>query len=330
VPLRLHPKQLQARLYRVNRLFALTALAAGLASAQAPKIGEINFYGLRKVSAEKLLSTLGIHTGDPLPPSKGDLEERLGEAPGVVDARIEAVCCQGPGAALFIGIEERGSPHFNTRGEPAGSAVLPDDVLDAYRSFQSATARGQTVEARRLEESFTAFATDQLELLRDVLRNSSEAEHRAAAAAIAAYVPKKGDIVGDLQYALQDPDETVRANAARALKEIAIQERKGLAPDVKIAPVWLVEMLNSLALGDRLQAMGALVVLTDQPNDAALSLLRERALPALADMARWKTLEYALPAFILLGRAAGVPETDLHNQWEKGDREAVIRKALGK
>jgi hypothetical protein len=314
----------------VHRFFALTALAAGLAFAQAPKIGEINFYGLRKVPVEKLLSTLGIRTGGPLPPSKGDLEERLAEVPGVLDARIEAVCCQGPDAALFIGIEERGSAHFSTRGEPAGSAVLPDDELEAYRNFQSATARAQHAAARRLEEGFTAFATDQAELLRDVLRNSSEAESRAAAAAIAAYVPKKGDIVNDLQYALQDSDETVRANAARALKDIAIQSRKGLVPEVKIAPVWLVEMLNSLALGDRLQAVGALVVLTDQPNPAALDLIRERALPALADMARWKTLEYALPAFMLLGRAAGVPETQLQDQWGKGDREAVLRKALGK
>jgi hypothetical protein len=314
----------------VTRLTALLALAAGLASAQAPKIGEINFYGLRKVSGEKLLSTLAIRPGDPLPPSKGDLEERLGEVAGVLDARIEAVCCQGPGAALFSGIEERGAPHFSTRGEPAGSAVLPDDLLAQYRDYQSATARAQTAEARRLEVRITAFATDQMELLRDVLRTSSEAQHRAAAAAITAYAPEKGGVVSDLQYALQDPDETVRGNAARALKEIAIQSRKGLEPPVKIAPVWLVEMLNSLALGDRLQAVGALVVLTDQPNAPALDLLKERALTALADMARWKTLEYALPAFMLLGRATGVPETDLHDQWEKGDREAVIRKALGR
>lgn len=319
-----------ARLYNVTRLSAFLALAAGLASAQAPKIGEINFYGLRKVSGEKLLSTLAIRSGDTLPPSKGDLEERLGEVSGVLDARIEAVCCQGAGAALFIGIEERGAPHFNTRAEPAGSAVLPDDLLEQYRDYQSALARGQTAEARRLETQITSFATDQLVLVRDVLRTSSEAPHRAAAAAIAAFAPAKAEVVSDLQYGLQDSDETVRANSARALKDLAIQSRKGLVPPLKIAPVWLVEMLNSLALGDRLQAVGTLVVLTDQPNAAALDLMRERALPALADMARWKTLEYALPAFMLLGRAAGVPETDLQNQWQKGDREAVIRKALAK
>ena len=64
-------------------------------------------------------------SGDPLPLSKGDLEERLSEVAGVVDGRIEAVCCEGPSATLFIGVEERGAAHFGTHGAPAGSAGLP-------------------------------------------------------------------------------------------------------------------------------------------------------------------------------------------------------------
>jgi hypothetical protein len=319
-----------ARLNNVTRLFVLCALAASFAGAQSPKIGEINFYGLRKLSGEKILSTLAIHSGDPLPPSKGDLEERLGEVAGVVDARVEAVCCQGPGTALFIGIEERGGPHFNTRGEPAGNATLPDDLLERYHDYLSATARSQTPEARRLEGTFSAFASDQMELLREVLRNSSEPEHRAAAATIAAFASKQAAVVNDLQFALQDPDETVRANAARALRDIAIQARKQSDTGIKIAPVWLVEMLNSLALGDRLQSVQALVVLTDQPNEAALDLVRTRALPALADMARWRTLEYALPAFLLLSRTAGIADEEIQKQWQNGDREAFIRKAVDK
>lgn len=319
-----------ARLTNVTRHIALFALALQLAGAQAPKIGEINFYGLRKLTSDKILATLAIRSGDPLPPSKGDLEERLGEVAGVVDARVEAVCCQGPGTALFIGIEERGGPHFNTRGEPAGNATLPDDLLERYHDYLSATARSQASEARRLEGIFSAFAAEQMELLREVLRNSSEPEHRAAAATISTFAPKQSAVVNDLQFALQDPDDTVRANAARALRDIAIQARKQADPSIKIAPVWLVEMLNSLALGDRLQSVQALVVLTDQPNDAALDLVRTRALPALADMARWKTLEYALPAFLLLGRTAGIGDPEIQDQWQKGDREALIRKAVDK
>ena len=326
----MHPNCGVARLNIVIRFFALLALAASIAAAQAPKIGEINFYGLRKLSAEKLLATLAIHTGDALPPSKGDLEERIGEMAGVVDARVEAVCCQGRDAALFIGIEERGVPHFDTRGVPVGSAVLPDDVLEQYRAFLSASARGQNAEVRRLEGGFKDFVAGNLDLVRDVLRNSSEPDHRAAAAAIITYAPKQSEILNDLQYALQDSEEAVRANAAGSLKAIAIQAFKESQPGFKVAPVWFVEMLNSIVLGDRLQAAQVLVVLTDRPNQAALDLLRERALPALTDMARWKTLEYALPAFLLLGRTAGVPEAELQDRWRKGDRETVIRKAADK
>ena len=312
------------------RLFPLLALTAWLAAAQPPKIGEINFYGLHKLSGDKLLASLALRPGDPLPPSKGDLEERIGEMEGVIDARVEAVCCQGAGTALFIGIEERGAPHFSTRGDPVGSATIPEELVERYRDFVSAKARAQAAELRPIEDAFTTAAKDQLSVLRDTLRNSSEADQRAAATAIIAFAPKKSDIINDLQYALQDPDESVRANAARALKEIAIQARKAGDPSVRIAPVWLIEMLNSLALGDRLQAVQTLVVLTDRPNTAAVDQLRERAIPALSDMARWKTLEYALPAFLLLGRVAGIPEAELQDQWKRGDREPVIRQAAAK
>ena len=75
------------------------------------------------------------------------------------------------------------------------------------------------------------------------------------------------------------------------------------------------------------QAALALVTLTEQRNAATLDLIRERALPALVDMARWKTLGYALPAFLLVGRTAGVPEEELREQWQQGDRETAIEKA---
>src|SRR4051794_35810425 len=111
-----------ARLTYVTRVLCVLVLTAAAAFAQAPKVGEINFYGLRKLPSEKLMAALGFKPGDTLPPSKGDLEERLSEVAGVVDARVEAVCCDGANATLFVGVEERGGPHFDTHGAPAGSA----------------------------------------------------------------------------------------------------------------------------------------------------------------------------------------------------------------
>jgi hypothetical protein len=61
-------------------------------------------------------------------------------------------------------------------------------------------------------------------------------------------------------------------------------------------------------------------------NRGVLDQIRERALPAVLEMARWKSLRYALPAYILAGRIAGIPEDQIHESWSSGDRETVIRK----
>jgi hypothetical protein len=67
---------------------------------------------------------------------------------------------------------------------------------------------------------------------------------------------------------------------------------------------------------------------TDDGNPEAIALLRSKALPALVEMARWKSLFYALPPFMLVGRVAGLPEEEIQSRWTSGDREYVIRKAL--
>jgi hypothetical protein len=329
----------------VTRLLALLLLTAFAAAGQAPKTGEIDFYGLRKLTPDKVLEAVGLKPGDPLPPSKGDLEEHLEEIPGVAAARVEAVCCEDSGAILFIGIEERGSPHFDTRPAPLGTAALPEELMSSYLAFMNAVSRasqqGTAAEdltagesriadpaARGLQDQLSAFATDHLDVLRDVLRNGPEPEERAVAAAVIGYAPKKSEVIRDLQFALQDPEPAVRANAVRAIKAIAVLSQKRPELNLKIEPTWIVAMLNSLALSDRQQAAEALVTLTESPNPAALDLMRERALPALADMARWKTLRYALPGFLLLGRTVGASEKELQEQWQKGDRESIIQQAL--
>jgi hypothetical protein len=168
---------------------------------------------------------------------------------------------------------------------------------------------------------------DRIEVLRDVLHNGAEPEERAVAAALIGYAPKKDQVIKDLQFAMQDAEPAARANAVRGMMAIAVLSQKRPDLGLRIEPTWMVEMLNSVVLGDRQQAALALVTLTEQRNATALDLIRTRALPALVDMARWKTLRYALPAFLLVGRTAGVPEKELLDQWRKGDRETAIHKA---
>jgi hypothetical protein len=106
------------------------------------------------------------------------------------------------------------------------------------------------------------------------------------AAYVIGYSHRKTEVVKDLLFALQDPDDTVRGNAIRSLAAFAVLAR--LQPDsgLKISPTWFIEMLNSIFWTDRNNAAVSLVTLTDSRDPATLSQLRERALPSLIEMAR--------------------------------------------
>jgi hypothetical protein len=271
------------------------ALSAQAQTFSVPRIGTIEYYGIHKLSEQRISKPLGLHPGDPLPPSKGDIEDRLEKVPGVVQARLEAVCCQPDGnAILFVGIEEKSAPHFAFRSAPAGDAGLPQEIVDAYQkmveAIDAAARRGSTAEdltqghalmadpdARALQQSLVAYAGGHLDLLRNVLRNSAQDDQRAMAATIAGYAPDKTKVTADLEYAMQDPDEFVRANAMRALTAIAVLATREPEREIRISPTWFIEMLNSIVLSDRIKASTALVNLTERDGKATLDQIHARA-----------------------------------------------------
>jgi hypothetical protein len=89
-------------------------------------------------------------------------------------------------------------------------------------------------------------------------------------------------------------------------------------------------MLNSLSWSDRNKALLVLQILTDKRDQSVIDQLRERALPSLVEMSRWKSLGHALPAYMLLGRIAGLTDQQVQDAWSRGDREWVIAQATGK
>jgi hypothetical protein len=310
-------------------LFAAVCLAA---PAQAPVIGDINFYGLRSLTSERILSALRLRPGDPLPGSKGDLEDRIAELPGVALASVEAVCCEGSSAALFIGIEEQGAPHPDLRSAPSGEAVLPQEIVDLHNRFLTAARRaaGHSVtagpETRALEDHFAEYAAAHLDLLRSVLHSDPDPGQRAAAAAVIGYAPRKSDVVDDLQFAIQDPDASVRANALRALDAVAALASKQPAPGLRISPTGAIQLLRSAVLSDRVESVKLLLTLTDRRAPQVLDQIREQASGEVIEMARWKTPSYALPPFLLAGRLAGMTDPLTRQAWQKGDREAVLQR----
>jgi len=342
---------------RISILFvALTGLACaqtpespGIQSPgiQSPTVAVIDYYGVGKTSAEKLRKALAVKVGDPLPASKSDVEERMDAISGVASSHLEAVCCEAGKVILYVGLEETGAPHFDIREEPEGEATLPDPAINDYRRYLEAlgdaarrgvVAQDQTSGyplsadplTREIQTHFPDLAAEYIAQIREVLRSSYDEEQRAAAAFLAGYNPKKEDAVNDLQNTLRDSDPGVRAVATEGLTALLVYARLNPDQQLKIAPTWFIEMLHSLSWSDREHAMKVLDLMTESRDAAVIDSLRDRALPALIEMARWKTPQHALPAFLLSGRIAGLSESQIQDAWAKGDREFVLSTALAK
>ena len=82
----------------------------------------IEFYGVRKTPIDKLRKALGFAEGGYIPSSRGETELRLRTVQGVVNAQVQAVCCDQGKAIVYVGIEERGAGRFDYRTEPEGPA----------------------------------------------------------------------------------------------------------------------------------------------------------------------------------------------------------------
>jgi len=330
------------------RLFLLLTAVCSL-SAQ-PKVGLVEIYGNRKVSTDRIRRELGVRPGDPLPHSKSDAEEKLEKISGVLSARLEAACCERGDAVLYVGVEERGAVVPQFRPEPEEELACPEPVQQAYAAFTQALggaaidnetsedlSRGHSLmenAAARAEQlrMLTMMETN-VDAVRRALRESMYPDQREIAAYVLQYAPEKDKVIPDLQAALQDSDESVRRNAARALAGLVVLARRDPSLGLRIQSTWLAEMLNSKVLSDRLEAAKTLLLFTDQPDQNTIRNLQDRALPSLYEMARWQYLPHALPAFLLLGRVAGWKDDAIQDAWASGDRDKTIdqwRKILKK
>jgi len=279
--------------------------------------------------------------------SKAGLEEDLVALDGVASARVEAFCCDEGQMILYVGLQERGTPQFEYRPDPGEDLSLPEEIQDAYRGFVAALGRAtpeddlaedltaghsmmRNAVRREFQERFVVFAGRHLQALRAALARSADPEQRAAAAYIIGYAGNKKTVIGDLQAALRDPAPGVRMNAAAALRAIAVLGRdKSL--EITIPATWFVEMLNSTVLADRLAGAKTLHLMYEEFSEGTVAQIKERAAPSLVEMARWKHLPHALPAYLLLGRVSGISEEEMAAAWAVGQREqmlARIEKAL--
>lgn len=323
----------------------LFVLPIDSASVQVPPIGIIDFYGLRTVSEQQAREALQIKEGDAVPEAREEIERRLEVLPNVLQARLNFVCCEAGKAILYVGLKERGAPTLRFRSAPHGRAKLPDNMLQADDALSDAVTRavekgdvaeddsqGHTLfhnpEARAVQERFITFAAHDLKLLRSVLRDSSDARHRALAAEIIAYAANKRDVVKDLVYGMSDPDEGVRNNSIRALAIIAHYALSSPDQHIKIPAQPFIEMLNSIVWTDRNKSSAVLLQLTEGRDAAILSSLRQRALQSLVEMSRWKSQGHASAAFFILGRVGNLSDDEIQKAWNGGNRQSLIQTVL--
>lgn len=311
-----------------------------------PKIGIIDYFGLKKANRERIEKALEVKPGGPLPKSKGEIEGQIELVNNVLRAQLEAVCCENGDAILYVGILEKGGPVFELREPPTDETVrLPEAIVDTWQLFmeqlQNAVREGKAEEdltnghslmqhaaARELQLKFPELVDANLPAVRDVLRKSVDETERAIAAYVIAYTTKKIEIVDDLQYAIQDPDDGVRNNAMRSLASLAVLARLKPATGLAISSTWFVEQMNSMAWSDRNKAAFALVSMTEGRDPRTLNILKERALDSMVDMARWQHLPHALPGFILLARSAGWEEKRIQDAWAAGTHKAAVDEIL--
>jgi hypothetical protein len=332
----------------VRALFSFLA-AAALAWGQPlslPKVGAIDYFGIKKASRDRIEAALGVKPGDPLPKSKGEIEEQIELVSHVVRAQLEAVCCENGDAILYVGILERGGPIFEYHANPEDETIhLPSELTANWAAFmeqlQIAVRDGKAAEdltnghslmqyapARNLQLQFPELVDKNLPVIRSVLRKSIDETERAIAAYVIAYATKKASIVDDLLYAIRDPDDGVRNNAIRSLTGLSVLAKLKPAAEINISPTWFVEHMNSLTFSDRSKAAFSLVPLTEGRDPQTLGILKERALDSMADMARWKHLPHALPGFILLARTAGWEEQRIQDTWAAGTHLAAVDEIL--
>lgn len=316
--------------------------------ALAPRrISSIDFYGLRRLQAQSLLEALPVHEGDLAAMADGDrlrsaIRMALSAKPLVQDVQSSFVCCDAQGGvALFVGVREEGAPALRFRAPPIGAARLPADLIAADQALDRALfkavqagrsqeddSEGHALltndpEARALQEQRVALAARHLFLLRQVLLQSADGGQRAMAARYLGYAPDKQAVVGDLVQAVDDPDGGVRNDAVRALMVFTHAKNP---PHVPYEP--FIALLDSSAWTDLNKASAALDGLTARRDPSLLALLRQRSLPALVSIARWKSRPHARPGYDVVGRIAGYSDADLQAHWDARDIEPVIAAAL--
>lgn len=322
-------------------------LSTATLHAQTVKIGSINIYGNRTISADTILKYATVVTGDTI--SKQSIinkriEKSIQTIPGIQNCISTYICCyKNGGYNLFIGVAENDSNIMRYRRAPTLRIRLPSRYSNARKSYEEklsdAVQAGESSEdwmngyalikyppARRIQEKFVRWADEDIMIIEKVLISSSYDEERATAAQMIAYHSDKQRAMQALIHALSDESSEVRNKAAKALTAISYYSSEHPEKNINIPGGPFIRLINSILWNDRMKGLAVLEHLTKTRNAALMNELKSTSLPSIAEMAEWSSEPHAQPAYVILCRMAGIPEKEINNRIKNGNFSADARK----
>lgn len=325
---------------RILSLFTCALLPWPVLGQESLEIGIVDFYGLGTITEEEVRTVLPFSEGDSIAiedlsfdkPSQQAMESAMADALGVERMELTGVCCSAPNVGiLFVGIEQKAGAGPRYRRNPTGHLSLPSEILETDRELEAAIravvqaggdsgfswsegyALANDPKIRALQTRYVDYAERYQDALIEVLDGSDSSDQRAIAATVLEYASDKKTVIPHLLDAALDPDEDVRNNATATLMVIALYSNDRPELKIKIRPDVFIDMLNSVVWTDRNKASAVLWPLTQSRDEALMQRIRDKALPALIDMCRWKSDGHAFMPCIILERVVGLPDqNELH------------------
>lgn len=333
--------------YRRTLLLGLMLSCAGL--CQERRLGVIDFFGYEGIDLAGVRSALPFHEGEVVPSAadprdrwKAAARDAITRTVGRPPTDVATVCCTGKGDwMIYIGLPGRSTVSLEyppVRGRPlqlpAALLSLDAELNDAWvAAVMKGSAREEDATGYALSTD-PALRSKQLELrelalkyeheILDVLSHSSDSRQRAISATALGYTRQSNSQLAALVAASSDPESEVRNNAVRALGVLLVAK-----PELrsKIPVDLFVNLLRSGSWTDRNKGSFLFLELTAGRDARILSALRTKALTALVEMAKWQEAGHALPARILLGRIAGLPEDRIQELVRDGNVQSILTAA---
>jgi hypothetical protein len=324
-----------------SRLLLAAALSVGAAYSQTIRLGEIEFFGYTGLDIAAIRKALPVHEGDHIGRSRkvvNQIKATVKQGFAIEATDVATICCDAKGDAMvYIGLgKSRGSFAYNP--PPTGTHKFPKIVAQLYDKAMDASMRAivkgnaneddskgyallADPDARSKQLAMRDYALEHSNLILEVLESSSDGRQRSIAATLLGYAAQSKRQIAALAHASQDANNEVRNNAVRALGVLARSDPKLAA---QIPAEEFIPMLHSGAWTDLNKGSLLLDQLSVARDTKLLSELREQALDALIEMARWRSPGHSYAARMIIGRIAGIEEKRLEEIVEKGEVQAIL------